>query len=321
MASRQVLISGGAGFIGSHLVEAFLKRDYKVTVVDNLLTGREENIKEFIELPDFAFHRVSVEKYEPEMGEEFTYILHFASVASPKDYGKYPIETLKVESYGTFHLLDVARGMGARFVLASTSEVYGDPKAHPQKEDYWGYVNPVGPRSVYDEAKRFAEATTMAYFRQYGLDVRILRIFNTYGPKIRRDDGRVIPNFVLNALLDKPLPIYGDGKQTRSFCYVSDTVDAILRITEKNGIEGTVVNIGNPNEVTILKLAQMLKNILGKELKFEFFPLPEDDPKRRKPDITLINKLTGWRPEVSLEEGLKKTINWFKKELEGKGSA
>ncbi len=315
MASKRILISGGAGFIGSHLAEAFLKKGYAVTIVDNLLTGREENISRLIEQQSVKFYRVSVENFSPANEESYEFILHFASAASPKDYMRYPIETLKVESLGTFRLLDLAKEMGSRFVLASTSEVYGDPQVHPQPESYWGYVNPVGPRSVYDEAKRFAEASTMAYKRKYDLDVRILRIFNTYGPKMRVDDGRVVPNFIVNALRGDPLPVYGDGSQTRSFCYIDDTVRAIVQLTEKDGISGTVVNIGNPKEISIMELKDTLGRVLGRDLQVKFFPLPQDDPKRRQPDISLIGRLVGWKPEVSLEEGLKKTVEWFKKKV------
>lgn len=315
MASKSVLISGGAGFLGSHLVSAFLERGFEVTVVDNLLTGRAENIDEFLESPGFRFHKVSVEEYTPLKKEFFSHILHFASAASPKDYEKFPIETLKVESFGTFRLLELAQGMRARFVLASTSEVYGDPKVHPQPESYWGYVNPIGPRSVYDESKRFAEAATMAFFRSFGLDVRILRIFNTYGPNMRKDDGRVVPTFILNALKGRPLPVYGDGTQTRSFCYVSDTIRGIVEISEREGLQGVVLNIGNPQEITILELAETIGKLLGRRIDLDFRPLPTDDPKRRKPDITLIKKLIGWEPRVSLEDGLMKTIEWFRREF------
>jgi nucleoside-diphosphate-sugar epimerase len=316
MEKNRVLISGGAGFIGSHLVDEFLKRGWKVTVVDNLLTGRIENIEAHLPNPNFTFHQIAVEDYKPKGDEKFSLILHLASAASPKDYQKFPIETLKAESFGTFRLLDIARVMGARFVLASTSEVYGDPLVHPQPESYWGNVNPIGPRSVYDEAKRFAEACTMAYFRSYDLDTRILRIFNTYGPRMREDDGRVVPTFIVNALLGKPLPIFGDGTQTRSFCFVSDTVAAIVQVSERDDLKGVIINIGNPREMTIIELARVLEKVLGRKLELDYHPLPTDDPKRRKPDISLIKRLLGWEPKVSLEEGLKRTVNWFKERVE-----
>ena len=305
----RVLITGGAGFIGSHLCDYLLAKGNSVICLDNFITGNTANIQHLIDNDQFRF--IEQDITEPiEVIESIDYVLHFASPASPVDYLKFPIETLKAGALGTIETLDLARNKGAAFLLASTSEVYGDPTVSPQPEDYWGNVNPVGPRSVYDEAKRFAEALTMAYHRKYGLNTRIIRIFNTYGPRMRKDDGRAIPNFIHEALMGQALTVYGDGLQTRSFCYIQDLIDGIYRfmISPENGI----VNLGNPEEVTILDLAKQIAGIVGVIAVIEHQELPEDDPKLRRPDISRARRLLQWSPEVSLNEGLKQTINWFR---------
>jgi len=308
----RVLITGGAGFIGSHLCDYLLAKGNSVICLDNFITGNTANIQHLIDNDQFRF--IEQDITEPiEVIESIDYVLHFASPASPVDYLKFPIETLKAGALGTIETLDLARNKGAAFLLASTSEVYGDPTVSPQPEDYWGNVNPVGPRSVYDEAKRFAEALTMAYHRKYGLNTRIIRIFNTYGPRMRKDDGRAIPNFIHEALMGQALTVYGDGLQTRSFCYIQDLIDGIYRfmISPENGI----VNLGNPEEVTILDLAKQIAGIVGVIAVIEHQELPEDDPKLRRPDISRARRLLQWSPEVSLNEGLKQTINWFRDSL------
>jgi dTDP-glucose 4,6-dehydratase len=308
----RVLITGGAGFIGSHLCERLLDMGNEVICVDNLITGSPDNIAHLFGKKGFLFLKMDVTNYIYVEGA-LDFVLHFASPASPVDYLKYPIQTLKVGALGTHKALGLAKAKGARFLLASTSEVYGDPHVHPQPETYYGNVNPIGPRGVYDEAKRFAEAMTMAYHRYHGLDTRIARIFNTYGPRMRINDGRVIPNFITQALLGKELTVYGDGKQTRSFCYIDDLVDGIIALMGASFNEP--VNLGNPAEFTMLELAKAVCDALGVEMKLKFEPLPQDDPKTRKPDITLARKLLNFEPKVSLQEGILKTAEDFKKRL------
>ncbi len=305
----RVVITGGAGFIGSHLADRFLSEGHEVIVLDNLVTGNTDNIAHLAGKPGFKFIHHDVTNYIYIEGRVDA-VLHFASPASPVDYLKYPIKTMKVGSLGTHKALGLAKAKGARFLLASTSEVYGDPLIHPQPETYWGNVNPIGPRSVYDEAKRFAEALTMAYHRKHGLETRIVRIFNTYGPRMRLNDGRVIPNFVPQALQGQPLTVYGDGSQTRSFCYVSDLVEGIYRLFDSDEVEP--VNLGNPNEISILEFARLVNEMTGNDAGIVFKPLPKDDPKRRRPDISKAKRILGWEPVVPLEEGLRLTIEYFR---------
>lgn len=308
----RTLVTGGAGFLGSHLCERLLERGHEVVCMDNLSTGKTENI-EHIKSDKFQFVQHDVTKFVDVPGR-VDYVLHFASPASPIDYLKRPIPTLKVGSLGTHNTLGLAKEKGARFLLASTSEVYGDPNVHPQTEDYWGNVNPIGPRGVYDEAKRFAEAMTMAYHRFHGVETRIVRIFNTYGPRMRLHDGRVVPNFIRQALLGEPLTIYGDGNQTRSFCYVDDLVEGILRLLFSNEVEPT--NIGNPREMTIKQFAEAILKHSGSKSTLAYEPLPVDDPKQRQPNITKAKRvLNGWEPKVALEEGIAKTMAYFEKRL------
>jgi len=311
MTSRKkvALITGGAGFLGSHLCDAFLARGCKVICMDNLITGDKRNIAHLSKNKNFEFVLHNVSKTISVPGP-IDYVLHFASPASPVDYLNYPIQTLKVGSLGTHNTLGVAKAKKARYLLASTSEVYGDPLVHPQREDYWGHVNPIGPRGVYDEAKRFAEAITMAYRRVHQMDTKIVRIFNTYGPRMRMQDGRVVPNFIYQVLHKKPLTVYGNGTQTRSFCYVSDLVDGIIRLLLSD-IPGPV-NIGNPKEFTIGEFAKLILKLSGSKSKIIYEPLPIDDPKQRRPDISLAKKALKWQPKVSLEQGLEQTIDWFK---------
>ena len=304
-----VLVTGGAGFIGSHLCERFLKEGNRVICMDNLITGKEENISHLSNNPDFKFIQHDVSKYV-DIEEDLDFILHFASPASPIDYQLYPIQTLKVGSLGTHNTLGLAKAKGARFLLASTSEIYGDPLVSPQKEDYWGNVNCVGPRGVYDESKRFAEAITLAYHRTHKIDTKIVRIFNTHGPRMRKDDGRAVPNFINQALKGEPLTVFGDGSQTRSFCYVSDLIDGIYKLMLSNTNEP--VNIGNPRELSILESAKLILSLTRSRSQIIYKDLPVDDPKVRRPDITKARKELSWQPKVSLEEGLKKTIEWFK---------
>ncbi len=309
----RVLITGAAGFLGSHLTDRFLSDGHDVVGVDNFLTGSPDNIAHLMGNEHFQFiqHDVTNFIYVPGSLDG---VLHFASPASPVDYLQLPIQTLKVGSLGTHKALGLAKAKDARFLLASTSEVYGDPQVHPQPESYWGHVNPVGPRGVYDEAKRFAEAMTMAYRRFHQVDTRIVRIFNTYGPRMRQRDGRVVSNFVVQALLGEPITIYGDGGQTRSFCYVSDLVDGILRLFHSDEPDPT--NIGNPNEYTVRQLADEVLRLTGSSSTIEQHPLPTDDPKVRRPDISKARERLQWEPEVSLEEGLLRTIEYFKEQLQ-----
>ena len=305
----RAVITGGAGFLGSHLCELFLGRGHEVICIDNLITGNPQNVQHLIGHDGFTFIKYDVTNFIHVEGT-VDYVLHFASPASPIDYLEKPIQTLKVGSLGTHKTLGLAKEKGARYLIASTSEVYGDPLIHPQKEDYWGNVNPVGPRGVYDEAKRFAEAMTMAYHRYHHVETRIVRIFNTYGERMRVNDGRVVPAFISQALRNEPLTVFGDGSQTRSFCYVSDLVEGIYRLLMSD--EVNPVNIGNPNEMTVLQFAQEIKRLTGTKAPIEFRPLPEDDPKIRRPDITKARKLLGWEPRVPLEEGLQRTIDYFR---------
>jgi dTDP-glucose 4,6-dehydratase len=305
----RVLITGGAGFIGSHLCERFLKEGDEVICMDNFITGSPDNIAHLFTNKNFSFIPQDVTTYIYVKGPVDA-ILHFASPASPVDYLELPIQTLKVGSLGTHKALGLAKEKGARLLLASTSEVYGDPLVHPQKEDYWGNVNPIGPRGVYDEAKRFAEAMTMAYHRAHGVQARIVRIFNTYGPRMRLRDGRVVPNFIAQALRGEDLTVYGDGGQTRSFCFVSDLVEGLVRLLRSDHVGP--VNIGNPRELTILEFARAIIQLTGSKSQITFQPLPVDDPKQRQPDITLARRvLNNWEPRVSLEDGLRQTIAYF----------
>ncbi|HEY7214814.1 MAG TPA: UDP-glucuronic acid decarboxylase family protein [Thermoanaerobaculia bacterium] len=313
----RAVITGGAGFLGSHLCERLLTEGHEVVCVDNLITGRLENVAHLRQRPGFEYLEHDVSKpYTVEGPVDF--ILHFASPASPIDYLELPIQTLKVGSLGTHNSLGLARAKSARFLLASTSEVYGDPKEHPQKETYWGNVNPVGPRGVYDEAKRFAEAMTMAYHRYHGLDVRIVRIFNTYGPRMRARDGRVVPAFIQQALLGEPLTVFGEGRQTRSFCYVDDLIEGIWRLLTSDLVEPC--NVGNPHEMTILQFAETIRAAVGSASPIVFKPLPVDDPQTRQPDIALARQRLGWEPKVSLEEGLESTIAYFRSVLAEQGA-
>jgi len=308
----RALITGGAGFLGSHLCELFLARGHEVICIDNFITGSADNIRHLFGRDGFSFVKYDVTNYIYVEGP-LDYVLHFASPASPIDYLEKPIQTLKVGSLGTHKTLGLAKDKKARYLLASTSEVYGDPLVHPQKEDYWGNVNPVGPRGVYDEAKRFAEAMTMAYHRFHGVETRIVRIFNTYGERMRVKDGRVVPAFISQALRNEPLTVFGDGSQTRSFCYVSDLVEGIYRLLMSK--ETAPTNIGNPAEMTVLQFAQEIKRLTGTNAPIEFRPLPEDDPKIRRPDISKAKALFDWEPKVPLEEGLKRTIDYFRSKL------
>jgi len=309
--SKRVVITGAAGFIGSHLAETLLDRGYRVVGIDNFLTGDPANIAH-LKGRDFEFIEHNVSQFIHVAGP-VDYVMHWASPASPIDYLEHPIPTLKVGSLGTLHALGLAKAKGAVFIIASTSEVYGDPLEHPQKETYWGNVNPIGPRGVYDEAKRFAEAITFAYHRYHGLSTRIVRIFNTYGPRMRIRDGRAVPAFLSQALMNEDVTVFGDGTQTRSFCYVSDLVDGIIRLMLSN--VNDPVNIGNPREMTIEEIARVIIAMTGSKSRIVYQPLPEDDPKVRRPDITRARTLLGWEPKVTLEEGLSKTTDYFKMKL------
>jgi dTDP-glucose 4,6-dehydratase len=312
----RILITGGAGFLGSHLCDRFLSEGHQVVVMDNLITGSTANIEHLAGDENFRFVKQDVTEYLYVEGK-LDAILHFASPASPIDYLELPIQTLKVGALGTHKTLGLAREKKALYLLASTSEVYGDPLEHPQREDYWGNVNPIGPRGVYDEAKRFAEAMTMAYHRYHGLETRIARIFNTYGPRMRLEDGRVVPNFIAQALRNEALTVYGDGSQTRSFCYVSDLVEGIHRLLFSSEMEP--VNVGNPRELSILEFAHLVNEITGNGSGIVHEPLPEDDPKVRQPDISRAREVLGWEPKVPLDDGLRETITWFQERL-GRGS-
>jgi dTDP-glucose 4,6-dehydratase len=308
----RAVVTGGAGFLGSHLCDLLVEKGWEVLCMDNLVTGSDTNVSHLLSHPRFRFVRQDVTRYV-EVPGPVDAVLHFASPASPPDYLKLPIQTLKVGALGTHNALGLALAKKAKFMQASTSECYGDPEVSPQPESYWGRVNPIGPRGVYDEAKRFAEALTMAYHRSHGLDTRIVRIFNTYGPRMRLNDGRALPNFLYQALSDEPITVYGDGKQTRSFCYVSDLLDGIYRLLESN--EHEPVNIGNPHEITILEFAERVRSLVGATTPIVFRPLPQDDPKQRCPDITKARRILEWEPKVNLEEGLKRTYEHFRQKV------
>jgi len=308
MRQRRALVTGGAGFLGSHLCDALLADGYTVVAVDNLLTGRTANLDHLRNEPRFEFRQLDI--CDPFDCGEVDFIFHFASPASPVDYSIHGIATLRVGSAGTFNALELARKYSAKYLISSTSECYGDPLEHPQKETYWGNVNPIGPRSVYDESKRFSEAVTVAYRRYHKVETQIVRIFNTYGPRMQLNDGRVVPNFMKQALRGEDLTVYGDGKQTRSFCYVSDEIDGFIRMAKSS--EAGPVNIGNPHEFTILECAQRVLAVTGSKSRIAFKPLPQDDPKQRCPDISKARRLLGWEPKVQLEEGLKLSLEHFR---------
>ena len=309
MIKKRVLITGAAGFLGSHLCDYFLARKYEVLAMDNLITGNLRNIEHLFGTEDFTFYNHDVSNFV-HVGGALDYILHFASPASPIDYLKIPIQTLKVGSLGTHNLLGLAKAKGARLMIASTSEVYGDPLVHPQTEDYWGNVNPIGPRGVYDEAKRFQEAITMAYHRFHGIETRIVRIFNTYGPRMRLNDGRVLPAFIGQALRGEPMTIFGDGSQTRSFCYVSDLIEGIYKLLMSDYV--LPVNIGNPNEITIKDFAEEITKLTNSTSGIIYKPLPQDDPMQRQPNIDKAKEILGWEPKIDRTEGLKITFEYFK---------
>jgi dTDP-glucose 4,6-dehydratase len=308
----RAVVTGGAGFLGSHLCEALLARGCEVLSLDNFITGADANVRHLRGRPGFAFQQQDVTQPFNVTGAVDA-VLHFASPASPPDYLKFPIETMLVGSLGTYYTLELARQRKARYLLASTSECYGDPEVSPQPESYWGRVNPVGPRGVYDEAKRFAEAMTMAYYRYHQVETRIVRIFNTYGPRMRLNDGRALPNFFYQALTGEPLTVYGSGKQTRSFCYVADLIEGICRLLDSDEHEPT--NIGNPQEITILEFAERIRKLIGTEAPIVFRPLPQDDPKQRCPDIAKARRLLHWEPKVSLDEGLRLTLAYFRSQM------
>lgn len=311
---KRVLITGAAGFIGSHLVDKFLAEGWHVIGMDNFLTGNEENIAHNVGNKNFKFIYYNVTNYV-FLAEKVDLVLHFACPASPIDYLNYPIQTLKVDSLGTLNTLGLAKEKSARYVFASTSEIYGDPHVHPQTEDYWGNVNPIGPRSVYDEAKRFSESMTMAYHRTHGVDTRIVRIFNTYGPRMRLYDGRIVPNFIYQCATDQDITIYGDGSQSRSFCFVDDLVEGIYKVSLAEGIEGEVFNLGNTDEYTVKDFALYIKEMLASKSEVVYRELPEDDPKMRRPDITKARNILGWEPKVSLRDGIQKTVDYFKSRI------
>jgi len=317
MSSKRALVTGGAGFLGSHLCDSLLADGWSVVVVDNLLTGRRSNLAHLAHEPRFEFAEQDI--CVPFDVGKVDYVFHFASPASPVDYSLHGVETLKVGSLGTFHALDIARKYGAKYFVSSTSECYGDPLEHPQKETYWGHVNPIGPRSVYDEAKRFTESATMAYRRYYKVDTRIVRIFNTYGPRMQLNDGRVVPNFMKQAIRGEDLTVYGDGSQTRSFCYVSDEIDGFMRLARSD--EPLPVNIGNPDEFTILDCARIVLTVAGSRSRIRYEPLPQDDPKQRRPDITKARRLLGWEPKIDLETGLRLSLDYFRKAVVEEGAA
>jgi len=308
----RAVITGGAGFLGSHLCDRLIEKGWEVLCLDNLVTGAQTNVGHLLAHPRFNFIQQDVTRFI-EVSGPVDYVLHFASPASPVDYVKFPIQTLKVGSLGTHNSLGLALAKKAKFLLASTSECYGDPEVHPQPESYWGHVNSIGPRGVYDEAKRFSEAMTMAYHRAHGVDTRIVRIFNTYGPRMRLNDGRALPNFVHQALTGQPITVYGDGKQTRSFCYVSDLIEGIYRLMQSE--EHEPVNIGNPQEISILEFAERIRSLLGANVEIVFKPLPQDDPRQRCPDISKARRLLNWQPKVNLEEGLRLTLEFFRRQV------
>ncbi|MBA7507782.1 UDP-glucose 4-epimerase [subsurface metagenome] len=309
--AEKVLVTGGAGFIGSWLCDRLIEEGHEVVCIDNLGSGNKKNVEHLFSNSRFKFIKHDIR--EPlEIEEKIDHIFHLASRPSPADFEEYSIDILLTNAVGTCNMLELARKDDARFLLASSSEVYGDPKVHPQPEDYWGNVNPLGSRSVYDEGKRYAESLTAAYHRRYGLDVRTARIFNTYGPRMRPDDGRVISNFIVQALRGESITVYGDGSQTRSFCYVSDMVEGLKKLMFLDDLSGEVVNLGNPDEITILEVAELVKKLTGSNSKITFVPLPKDDPKRRNPDISKAKEMLGWTPKVGLEDGLLKTISYFK---------
>jgi dTDP-glucose 4,6-dehydratase len=312
MANKRILITGAAGFLGSHLCDRFLKEGYTVVGMDNLLTGNIKNIEHLFKVKEFDFYHHDVTKFVHVPGD-IDYILHFASPASPIDYLKMPIQTLKVGAMGTHNLLGLAKAKGARILVASTSEVYGDPLVHPQTEEYWGNVNPIGPRGVYDEAKRYMESITMAYHNYHQVETRIIRIFNTYGPRMRLDDGRALPTFMSQALRGEDVTVYGDGSQTRSFCYCDDLVEGIYRLLLSD--YHMPVNIGNPVEISLLQFAQEVIALTGSKSKIIYEPLPQDDPKQRQPNITKAREILGWEPKVDRSEGLKRTLEYFKKHI------
>ncbi|MBI4032966.1 MAG: SDR family oxidoreductase [Candidatus Blackburnbacteria bacterium] len=311
---KKALVAGGAGFIGSHLCERLLGDDWQVFCIDNLITGSLKNVEHLKGSEKFFFIRADITQPLPKeiAGEKFNTVLHLASPASPQDYMRWPLETILANTQGTQNLLNLCKGAGASFLFTSTSEVYGDPQVHPQPETYWGNVNPVGPRSPYDESKRLGETYAMLYHRNEGVNARIVRIFNTYGPKMQRGDGRAIPTFISQALLNEDITVYGDGSQTRSFCYVADLVEGITKAVTLPATRGKVINLGNTEEFTIAELAQLIKKATGSKSRLVYKPLPEDDPTRRRPDISLAKRLLGWEPKVSLEEGLVQTIEYFK---------
>jgi len=314
----RMVVTGGAGFLGSHLVERLLQEDHEVICLDNLITAELDHITHLFGHPRFRFVKQDVTEHLYVEGSVDA-VLHLASPASPADYLKYPIQTLKVGALGTHKALGLAKAKGARFLLASTSEVYGDPQVNPQPETYWGHVNPIGPRGVYDEAKRFAEAMTMAYHFAHRVETRIARIFNTYGPRQRLYDGRAVANFIVQALHNHPLTVYGDGSQTRSFCYVSDLIEGLLRLVDSSVTEP--VNLGNPTEITILELAHLVKELVGSDSPIEFHPLPQDDPKVRRPDITRAQEKLGWAPRIDLQTGLEATIADFRRRMGGRADS
>jgi nucleoside-diphosphate-sugar epimerase len=309
---EKILVTGGAGFIGSHLCDFLVDKGYEVICVDNLITGSKKNIEHLIDNPNFKFIDADVSRTLAIDHLPFTHIFHLASPASPKGYQENPEETLLANSMGTLNLLNLAKDKKAKFLMASTSEIYGDPLEHPQKESYWGNVNSFGPRACYDESKRFAEAATYVFLNKYGIDARIIRIFNTYGPRMQKDDGRVVSNFINQAIKDEPLTIYGDGSQTRSFCYVSDMVTGIFKAMFSDNTKGEIFNLGNPSEFTMLEFAEKIKKLTNSKSELVYKDFPEDDPKQRKPDITKAKEVLDWEPKVSVDEGLQKTIEYYK---------
>jgi dTDP-glucose 4,6-dehydratase len=314
----RAVVTGGAGFLGSHLCEYLLQKGWDVVAVDNFITGSDRNLADLRDNSRLESLQQDISQ-SLEVGGPVDYVLHFASPASPPDYMKFPVETMLVGAQGTLHALDLARAKKAKYLLASTSECYGDPEISPQPETYWGRVNPIGPRSVYDEAKRFAEALTMAYHRYHGVDTRIVRIFNTYGPRMRLNDGRALPNFLYQALTGQPITVYGDGSQTRSFCYVSDLIEGIYRLMQSE--EHMPVNIGNPSEITILEFAEHIKKLTAADVPIIFEPLPVDDPRQRRPDISKARRLLGWEPKVALQDGLERTLAYFQRQIQSGAQA